>query len=272
MHIQSSHWLQNRAADQSLHTDQTPKSSFASLFEHERQNNQPTEKTGLRQQAQDPVCLGIVTHENPTVSHLLVNHPEFGADCWQIVHSKPNANKAYTQIPSGTHIYLNPKTQEIVWSEQTKAGGVHSVEEQGEPVFSGQASHVSRESPEISEHIRFASAKHDVPEALIRAVIQAESNYKPNALSSAGAQGLMQLMPQTAEELGVTDPFDIKENIDGGTCYLRKMLDLFDGDVRLAVAAYNAGPHAVKSYHGMVPYQETQLYVQKVLASYQALS
>jgi soluble lytic murein transglycosylase-like protein len=100
---------------------------------------------------------------------------------------------------------------------------------------------------------------------LIKGVIRAESNFQVDAVSRAGAQGLMQLMPGTAKELSVTRPFDIDQNIDGGTRYLRKMLDSFGGDVKLALAAYNAGPGTVRKYAGNVPYQETTQYINRVL-------
>ena len=100
---------------------------------------------------------------------------------------------------------------------------------------------------------------------MIKGVIRAESNFQVEAVSRAGAQGLMQLMPATAKELGVTKPFDIDQNIDGGSRYLRKMLDSFGGDVKLALAAYNAGPGTVRKYAGNVPYQETIQYIDRVL-------
>ena len=117
----------------------------------------------------------------------------------------------------------------------------------------------------IEQNVQKAAAKYDLPPALIKAVIQAESNFQVNAVSVAGAQGLMQLMPATAEELGVKNPFDIRQNIEGGSRYLRKMLDRFGGSVRKALAAYNAGPGTVLKYNGQVPYPETRQYVKRVL-------
>lgn len=118
----------------------------------------------------------------------------------------------------------------------------------------------------IEKNIHTAARKYELPPELLRGVIRAESNYQVRAVSHAGAQGLMQLMPGTAKELGVDNPFDIEQNINGGARYLRKMLDKFDGDIKLALAAYNAGPGAVEKYGGEVPpYQETERYVDKVL-------
>lgn len=118
---------------------------------------------------------------------------------------------------------------------------------------------------EINQSINLASVKYGLPADLISGVIKAESDFQVNAVSSAGAQGLMQLMPDTAKELGVKDPFDIEQNIDGGVRYLKKMLDLFGNDVKLALAAYNAGPGTVSRYNGNVPYRETVQYVERVL-------
>ena len=124
---------------------------------------------------------------------------------------------------------------------------------------------IRNEKSEISASIRKAARRYDLPTSLIRAVVQAESSYQVQAVSPAGAQGLMQLMPATAKELGVKDPFDIDQNIDGGARYLRNMLDRFDGDIRLALSAYNAGPGTVAKYNGNVPYPETRQYVERVL-------
>lgn len=117
----------------------------------------------------------------------------------------------------------------------------------------------------VEKSVQQAAAKYNLPPDLIRGVIRAESNYKVDAVSSAGAKGLMQLMPETAKELGVTNPFDIRQNVDGGARYLRQMLDRFGGDLKLALAAYNAGPGAVEQFSGDVPFAETRQYVQRVL-------
>jgi len=121
------------------------------------------------------------------------------------------------------------------------------------------------ERHKIEKSIQKAASKYDLPPGLIKGVIRAESNFQVDAVSRAGAQGLMQLMPATAKELGVTKPFNIDQNIDGGARYLRKMLDSFGGDVKLALAAYNAGPGTVRKFSGNVPYRETIQYVDRVL-------
>jgi hypothetical protein len=124
----------------------------------------------------------------------------------------------------------------------------------------------SGESRMIEKSIHRAARRYNLPPGLIRGVIRAESNFQVAAVSRAGAQGLMQLMPETARELGVSDPFDIEQNIDGGARYLRQMLDSFDGDVKTALAAYNAGPGTVEKYGGRIPpYQETERYIDRVL-------
>jgi soluble lytic murein transglycosylase-like protein len=123
------------------------------------------------------------------------------------------------------------------------------------------------EKETIEKCIQEAAQKYELAPELIKAVIKAESGFKVDAVSLAGAQGLMQLMPATAKELGVANPFDIRQNIDGGARYLRQMFDLFDGDARLALSAYNAGPGNVQKYGGDVPFPETRRYVARVLAS-----
>ncbi|HVI57456.1 MAG TPA: lytic transglycosylase domain-containing protein [Luteimonas sp.] len=115
-----------------------------------------------------------------------------------------------------------------------------------------------------SSEIRRASRQYGVEEAVVRAIIHAESAFNPNALSRVGAQGLMQLMPATARRFGVGNPFDAAQNIEGGVQYLAWLLKRFNGDLTLAAAGYNAGEGAVDKYKGVPPYNETQRYVQRV--------
>lgn len=117
--------------------------------------------------------------------------------------------------------------------------------------------------------IRSTAKALGVPAALVKAVMMAESAFNPEAISSSGAQGLMQLIPGTAKLVGCLDPWDPNENIIGGTRYLKMMLTRFNNDIRLAVAGYNAGPKAVERYLGIPPYPETQEYVRRVESLYE---
>lgn len=125
---------------------------------------------------------------------------------------------------------------------------------------------VSRE--EINNLISKYSDKTGLDEDFVKAVINQESGFNPNATSKCGAMGLMQLMPSTAQGLGVTNAYDAEQNIEGGTKYLKGLMDRFNNDKSLALAAYNAGPNAVKKYGGIPPYAETQNYVKSILSKY----
>ncbi|HEY7259700.1 MAG TPA: lytic transglycosylase domain-containing protein [Gaiellales bacterium] len=133
----------------------------------------------------------------------------------------------------------------------------------------GGAQGLPAEAQQYLPQVQQAAARYGVDPALIEAVIQQESGWNPQATSSSGAAGLMQLMPATARGLGVSDPYDPSQSIDAGARYLRGQLDRYDGDVRLALAAYNAGPGAVAQYGGVPPYPETQNYVAAVLQNMQ---
>ena len=124
---------------------------------------------------------------------------------------------------------------------------------------------IETEEPSIDTYISKAAETYQVDAALIKAVIMAESGYNPRAVSHRGAQGLMQLMPNTARWLGVEDAFDPALNIDGGVRYLRRLIDRFKGDIKLALAAYNAGSRYVRKYGGVPPFRATRIYVRKVL-------
>ena len=124
----------------------------------------------------------------------------------------------------------------------------------------------------IKELISRVSKKHGVDEKLVNALVKQESGFNPDAKSRVGAMGLMQLMPATANAMGVKDAYDPEQNIAGGTKYLKGLLDRFGGDKSLALAAYNAGPNAVAKYNGIPPYKETQNYVKNIMSMYQKYS
>jgi hypothetical protein len=119
--------------------------------------------------------------------------------------------------------------------------------------------------PMIDAHIRDAAERYGVPEQLVAALIRVESGFNPRAVSPKGARGLMQLMPATASQLGVRNAFDPAENIDGGVRHLRGLIERYENDLPLALAAYNAGAGAVAQYGGIPPYAETQQYVTRIL-------
>ncbi len=137
----------------------------------------------------------------------------------------------------------------------------------GAPIFAPQDRDIARYT-RYDELIRQAAALYQIPEQLVRAVIRVESDYDPRAISSSGARGLMQLMPTTAERMQVRDIHDPRENIFGGVRYLRVLANMFNGDLELTLAAYNAGEGAVMQYGGIPPFQQTRDYVVKVSSYY----
>lgn len=148
-----------------------------------------------------------------------------------------------------------------------------NTQKKGSPYLRGSA--LSRSSDptlgdvaRFDEHIHAAAALYQIPEELVRAVIRVESGFDPRAVSRTNARGLMQLMPETAQRMLVTDVFDPRQNIFGGVRYLRVLANLFNGDIELTIAGYNAGENAVISHGGIPPYEETRTYVVKVLQYY----
>jgi soluble lytic murein transglycosylase-like protein len=161
---------------------------------------------------------------------------------------------------------LSPSPAASFGSPPASASFSQVLSAQSSPASSGSGAPAA--AAPYADDIAASAHRYDVDPALIEAVIQQESGFDPNARSAAGAGGLMQLMPGTARGLGVTNVYDPAQSIDAGTHYLRDQLDHFGGNVRLALAAYNAGPGAVESHGGVPPYPETQSYVSDVLANY----
>ena len=152
-------------------------------------------------------------------------------------------------------------------SPQTVGTGTTTKADAAKVTPSGASTQLSSASNETTRFIQEAAAKYGLDSRLVAAVAEAESSGNQSEVSDAGAVGVMQLMPDTAAALGV-NPYDEKQNIEGGAHYLKQMLDTFGGDMKKAIAAYNAGPQAVKDYGGVPPHAETQNYVNKVLDLY----
>jgi soluble lytic murein transglycosylase-like protein len=156
----------------------------------------------------------------------------------------------------GHTIYINTQEQDSGPANRNSAFNDHSLLR-------------SASNPELDSLIRKAAGRHQVDPDLIHAIVRVESGYDSQAVSSKGAMGLMQLIPATATRFGVENPFDPRQNIEGGTSYLKYLLGLFDGNLALSLAAYNAGENSVLREGGIPPFPETQDYVRKVQSFYQ---
>lgn len=165
-----------------------------------------------------------------------------------------------------------------IYTFTDEAGSVHFTNVPDDPRYKPvNRSHArSRIIPgdplQYEEHIREAARRYQIDPLLIKAVIKTESNFDCRAVSKRGAKGLMQLMPETAKDLNVCDPFDPQANILGGTFYLRQLLERFDGNLKLVLAAYNAGPNKVETLGRIPRIPETQTYVRRVLWNYQKMT
>ncbi len=170
---------------------------------------------------------------------------------------------------------LGSKSRSPAKLKKTKDGGIRVIlegkSERSAP--SGPArTFRPKDVKDYDDHLREACERYRIPFAFARAIAAAESNFNPSAVSHAGAMGLMQLMPATAVSMYVDDAFDPRENIHGGVRYLRVLTNLFDGDLVKVIAAYNAGPDAVRRAGGIPNFEETKTYVQRVLALYRSFS
>jgi soluble lytic murein transglycosylase-like protein len=172
--------------------------------------------------------------------------------------------------PSQADIYKTVGADGVISFTNTpsKSGKLVMRTEAPRPPVRMPSDHSPARYGRYDDHIRQAAALYQIPEDLIRSVIQVESDFDPRAVSPANARGLMQLMPETAERMLVTDIFDPRQNIFGGVRYLRVLANLFNGDIELTIAGYNAGEGAVMRHGGIPPYPETQDYVKRVLANY----
>jgi hypothetical protein len=168
-------------------------------------------------------------------------------------------------VPASAQIYTRMNSNGVVEATNVPAGGGFRLTYVGKGTLIHSRGFFPRAyNGEFDGHIEAAAGVFGVAEDLLKAVITAESEFDPLAVSSKGAQGLMQLMPFTARRFGVTDSFDPRQNIFGGAQYLRFLLDMFQGDVALALAGYNAGENAVARFKGIPPFKETRYYVQKI--------
>ncbi|MCE1247202.1 MAG: lytic transglycosylase domain-containing protein [Firmicutes bacterium] len=165
----------------------------------------------------------------------------------------------------------NPGSTAGVTFDKILASKMEGAGNMPAPAASGPAPAVSTKASDYDSIINEASTQYGVDARFIKAIIQQESGFNPNATSGCGAMGMMQLMPETAKSLGVNNGYDARENIMGGVKYIKQQLDAFGGDKEKALAAYNAGPGNVQKYGGIPPFAETQNYVKNIMSMYKGM-
>jgi len=197
------------------------------------------------------------------------------ADIYQSV--APDGSVLFTNAPLTRKDRVVIKEQRrqhkdaVAPTEQAKRGSLAqqvATDRPGESVKSEKAVHVNYSKHAYADIVEEKAKKHNVDPKLVKSVIRAESNWNPKAVSPKGAMGLMQLMPSTAQLMGVSNPYDPEQNVDGGVKYLRHLLTRFDGNLTLALAAYNAGPKRVEQKGGVPAIPETVSYVQRIIGDY----
>ncbi len=243
-------------------SDSTPDAQFSGILSTFQKPVPTTEKISFK-------GLSIVEYLARPVSARVERQPDATGKIRKKVgesaQSKtPESDKAWTQPPESSPSKpqgISNRQNAGVFNTDTKPDiGIQTKDVASiDNSFSSGNAHIDSAIDQIAE-------KYGLPSDLIHSMVQVESNYKVNAVSPAGAQGLMQLMPDTAKEMGVTHPFNIRQNIEGGARYLKKMLETFNGNMKKALAAYNAGPATVKRYNGDVPYPETRSYVKRIMS------
>jgi len=167
-------------------------------------------------------------------------------------------------LPARADIYMYIDSQGVLHFTNTPTSSNYKLYIKERPAKQSLA----QTTRQFDQFIQEASAKHGIAFALLKALIKVESDFNPKAVSRSGALGLMQIMPDNVAAFNIRDPFDPWENIMGGAWYLRKLLQRFDGQLPLALAAYNAGPTIVEQYRGVPPFRETEAFVKKVMSYY----